>query len=115
GLCRLCLQPVRSALSALPSASALGFVSTCCRCFPPPYKENWNKYEDLAFKYAPLEQKKSVKLLLCQYMAEEQDDADRTCAYTLDLLSAFLGTNRSGGQSMLSVFEVLCLLCILAT
>ena len=43
------------------------------------FKENWKKYEDLAFKYAPLEQKRSVKLLLSQYMAEEQDDAGDLC------------------------------------
>ena len=44
-LCRLCLQPVHSALSALPSASALGFVgssfSQCarlCRLFLQPVR-----------------------------------------------------------------------------
>ena len=33
------------------------------------FKDNWREYEDLVFKYAPLEQKKSVKILLGQYAA----------------------------------------------
>ena len=96
------------------------------------FKDNWREYEDLVFKYAPLEQKKSVKILLGQFAADERDDAgmeqkiimcknvfvyyvataeyfsltDKTCAYALDLLSALLGTNRSGGQSVVSIFEV---------
>jgi hypothetical protein len=69
------------------------------------FKENWGKYEKLVFKYAPLEQKKSLKNLLHQYHAEECDNADRTAAYTLDLLWALLSTNRSSGQPLISIFE----------
>ena len=44
------------------------------------FKENWEEYERLVFKYAPLEQKKSVKNLMSQYLAEECDNAGR-CIY----------------------------------
>ena len=99
------------------------------------FKENWGKYEKLVFKYAPLEQKKSVKILLlgqcdnagrCIYtfvhtylrctwcfasyifiiLLRILRHTDRTAAYTLDLLSALLSTNRSSGQPLVSIFEV---------
>ena len=58
------------------------------------FKENWGKYEKLVFKYAPLEQKKSLKILLHQYHAEECDNDGRCiykfCAYVaLDQLHIF--------------------------
>ena len=34
----------------------------------------WAKYEKLVFKYAPLEQKKSVKKLLEQYKSEGNEN-----------------------------------------
>ena len=53
------------------------------------FKENWEKYEKLVFKYAPLEQKKSVRTLLNQYNAEECENAGmwyfKWCVYTTNI------------------------------
>ncbi|CAI8031486.1 hypothetical protein GBAR_LOCUS17865, partial [Geodia barretti] len=91
------------------------------------FKENWGKYEKLVFKYAPLEQKKSLKIFCISIMLRSVTmlvgvyisfvhlisyislrilhHADRTAAYTLDLLWALLSTNRSSGQPLISIFE----------
>ncbi|CAI8031484.1 hypothetical protein GBAR_LOCUS17865 [Geodia barretti] len=71
------------------------------------FKENWGKYEKLVFKYAPLEQKKSLKIFCISIMLRSVTMlVDRTAAYTLDLLWALLSTNRSSGQPLISIFEV---------
>ncbi|CAI8031482.1 hypothetical protein GBAR_LOCUS17865 [Geodia barretti] len=70
------------------------------------FKENWGKYEKLVFKYAPLEQKKSLKIFCISIMLRSVTMlVDRTAAYTLDLLWALLSTNRSSGQPLISIFE----------
>ena len=77
------------------------------------FEEMWCKYEGLVFKYAPLETKKSVKRLMKQYLSVENSDkgdlyvcrcmlmifaymcvffiqTERTTAYVIDLLTAYV-------------------------
>ena len=34
----------------------------------------WKRYEELVFKYAPLEKKKAIKKILDEYQAEESEN-----------------------------------------
>ena len=59
------------------------------------FKDTWAKYEKLVIKYAPLEQKKTVKSLLRQYQSNECDNAGRCyvcilCMYMYSMANAEL-------------------------
>ena len=51
------------------------------------FVEAWCKYTNLSFKYAPLEAKKSVKILLAQYLLEEDSDEGTFTCSDVTLLS----------------------------
>ena len=79
------------------------------------FKENWGKYEKLVFKYAPLEQKKSLKNLLHQYHAEECDNAGR-CIYkfcALDQLHIFCAFCTMQIELQLTLWTCSGLYCVL--
>ena len=48
-------------------------------------EEMWRKYEGLVFKYAPLETKKSVKLLIKQYLSVENSDEGKLIYMYVDI------------------------------
>ena len=96
------------------------------------FEKMWCKHKGLVFKYAPLSQKKSVKHLIELYLSTENSDkgmfsynhvyrcmlmvicihvhlfihTERTTAYVLDLLTAYLAMNKTSGQPLLSISEV---------
>ena len=88
------------------------------------FEKTWEEYEQLIFKYSPLEEKREIKKLLSEYQAKESECAgdflstavmvgvcihfiiptDRRTLYALRLLSVHLG--RGKRQALVTVFEV---------
>ena len=60
------------------------------------FEKTWEEYEQLIFKYSPLEEKREIKKLLSEYQAKESECAGdflSTGVMVCVLLSSFLQIN----------------------